>query len=395
MSGIDRGWLEEALVALLRADTQVPLGETEIQPGDPKIVAAVDDVVAPLIDGLGPQEVHRHPAGDAVFRFGPPGDDGFLIQTYIVSQHANLMDDPNAGSIVPGAPYGIEGDAGVGQGATQNKGPMVAALAALTSLPATLDRPVWLAVNTEGKSSHGGSMRILDDLGVRAANGLVAFGTDLKVSLGNRGRVDVHVLVRGASSHSSQPWLGVNPVEAAADVVVALRDLPVAEPHEDLGPVSATPYQFACEPVAPHTIPETVRIVVDRRLLPGEEPGVAVDELRAHLKRRGIGNAEVEAGVTMMPALVARDAAVVTALQQGLARASRPAEAFFSLNAFDAGYACSKGIPTPMFGPGKRRFSGEGLTGADAVSIEDCLDGATTIAHAIEVLCGSGAGVEA
>lgn len=394
MSDVDRGWLERALVALLRADTQVPLGETEIQPGDPKIVAAVDEVVAPLIEGLGPQEVRRHPAGDAAFRFGPPGDDGLLIQTYIVSQHANLMDDPNAGSVVAGEPYGIEGDAGVGQGATQNKGPMASALAALTALPRNLDRPVWLAVNTEGKSSHGGSTRVIDDLEIRAASGLVAFGTDLKVSLGNRGRVDVHVLVRGASSHSSQPWLGVNPVEAASDVVVALRDLPVAEPHADLGPVSTTPYQFACEPIAPHTIPETVRIVVDRRLLPGEEPGAAVDELRAHLKSRGVGNAEVEPGVMMMPALVDRDEPVVTALRQGLAQVGRPSETFFSLNAFDAGYACSKGIPTPMFGPGKRRFSGEGLTGVDAVAIEDCLDGAAAIAHAIEVLCGSGAGVE-
>jgi hypothetical protein len=96
----------------------------------------------------------------------------------------------------------------------------------------------------------------------------------------------------------------------------------------------------------------------------------------------------------MKPALVDRDAPVVAALQQGLERAGRAGETFFSLNAFDAGYACSKGIPTPMFGPGKRRFSGEGLTGADAVAIEDCLAGAASIAHAIEVLCGSGAGVE-
>lgn len=79
------------------------LGETEIQPGDPRIVAAVDQVVRPLVEQLGPQEIRRHDAGDTAFRFGPEGDAGLLIQTYIVSQHANLMDDPNQGSIADGA----------------------------------------------------------------------------------------------------------------------------------------------------------------------------------------------------------------------------------------------------------------------------------------------------
>jgi succinyl-diaminopimelate desuccinylase len=393
MKDVDQGWLEAALVSLLRADTQVPLGETEIQPGDAGIVAAVDEIVRPLVEELGPQEIRRHDAGDTAFRFGPEGNAGLLIQTYIVSQHANLMDDPNAGSIVDGASYGIEGSAGIGQGATQNKGPMAAALAALTAVE-HLDRPVWLAVNTEGRSSHGGSARIIDDLGVRAAQGLIAFGTDLKVSLGNRGRVDVHVHVQGASSHSSQPWLGRNPIEGAAAAVVALRSLPVPERHPDLGPVSATPYQFSCHPVAPHTIPEGAHVVVDRRLLPGEDPATAVEQLRAHLHGHGLENIEVEAGVMMYPAYVEPGEPIVTALLEGLAYAGRPSETVFSLNAFDAGYASSKGIPTPMFGPGKRRFAGQGLVGTDAVSLQDCSDGARVIAWTIDALCGSGAGPE-
>jgi succinyl-diaminopimelate desuccinylase len=387
MSAVDREWLENALVSLLKVDTQVPVGETEIQPGDERIVTAVAEVVTPLVEPFRPQEVRRHDAGDVAFRFGPDGDDGLLIQTYIVSQHANLMDDPNAGSIVEGGRYGIDGPAAVGRGATQNKGPMASALAALTVLE-DLQRPVWLAVNTEGKSSHGGSTRILDELGVPAGHGLVAFGTDLKVSLGNRGRVDVHIRVHGASSHSSQPWLGLNPIEGAADVVVALRGLPTAAPHPDLGPISATPYRFGCHPVAPHTIPETAHVVVDRRLLPGEDPDVALAELQDHLGHHVEGEISIEAGVTMLPAYVGSEAPIVTALLEGLAELGRPAETFFSLNAFDAGYACSRGIATPMFGPGKRRFSGEGLVGTDAVPVQDCYDGARVIASTIAALCG-------
>jgi acetylornithine deacetylase len=380
-------WLRDFLVQLLGTDTQVPLGQTEIAAGDPKIVAAVDAVLMPHLDAMQPDEVRRHDQGDVALRFGPERDDGLLIQTYIVSQHANLMEG-EAGSLVDGGDFGLEGKAVLGQGASQNKGPLAAAFAAVRGRPRDLRRPVWLAVNTEGRSSHGGSTRLLDDLGVTAVQGIVAFGTDLRVSLGNRGRVDVEVLVKGASSHSSQPWLGKNPIEGAADVVTALRTTPLPPPDADLGPASATPYQFACYPIAPHTIPEDVRIVVDRRLLPGETPDAAVDVLREHLA--SIEGVDVETGVWMFPAAVAADSPVVAALLEGTRRAGRnEPETFWSLNAFDAGYACSKGIPTPMYGPGKRSFAGAGLVGSDAVALDDCEVAARAYAYAIETLCAS------
>jgi acetylornithine deacetylase/succinyl-diaminopimelate desuccinylase-like protein len=280
----------------------------------------------------------------------------------------------------------------LGQGASQNKGALAAALTALRGLPKDLDQPVWLTVNTEGKSSHDGSRRILDDLGVTAAAGIVAFGTDLRVSLGNRGRVDVNLTVEGKSSHSSQPWLGSNPIEDAADVVRALRTLPLPDRHPVFGPVSATPYQFACHPVSPHTIPSRVRMVVDRRLLPGESPAAAVEELRSHLAAT-LPNArlDVDMGEVMLPAMVPDDAPVVQALREGLRSRGRSEDlTFWSMNTFDAGYACSKGIPTVMFGPGRRRFAGTEMLGDDSVSIADMWTAVEVIRHAIGSLCRAG-----
>lgn len=380
--------LEEVLVALLRTPTSVPPDATEVPPGAPAIVAAVEDVLLPWIEALGPAEVRRHPLGDVAARFGPPGDDGLLLQTYVVSQHGNLMADPLGGHVVDGAALGLSGRVAVGQGATQNKGPMAAVLAALGAVsPGTLQRPVWLAVNTEGQSSHGGSRRVIDDLGVRAAWGVVAIGTDLRVSLGNRGRVDVDVTVAGESCHSSQPELGSNPIEGAADVVAALRAAPVPPPHAELGPARVTPYQVAVSPIAPHTIPARAHLVVDRRLLPGETAAGAVAALRAHLERAVGAAVDVREGVSMLPAAVAADAAVVLALQEGVARA-RPGAGgtFWSRNTFDAGYACAQGIPTVMFGPGRRDFS-SGVTQAEAVALDDCRAAAAALAHAITALC--------
>ena len=386
----DLEWMRDVVVELLRAPSQVPAGQTEIRPGDPTIAAVVADVVLPRIEELGPAEVRRHPDGDIAARFGPEGDRGLLLQTYIVSQHANMMDARKSGSVIPGD--GLLQSSVLGQGASQNKGAMAAALTALRALPDEFEQPVWLTVNTEGKSSHDGSRRILDDLGITAASGILATGTDLRVSLGNRGRVDVHLTIEGKSSHSSQPWLGANPIEDAADVVRALRTLPLPDRHPVFGPVSATPYQFVCHPVSPHTIPSQVRVVVDRRLLPGESADATVEQLRYHLST-ALPNARlrIEMGEIMLPALVAEDAAVVMALRDGLGALGRGGDlTMWSMNTFDAGYACSKGIPTVMFGPGRRHFTGSEMLGDDIVSLGDMWAAVEVLRRAIGSLCRPG-----
>lgn len=389
MSRVDERWLQEVLRQLLKTSTQVPFGETEIHPGDPRIVAAISEVLLPWIEEMRPNDVRRHVHGDVAARFGPDREDGLLIQTYIVSQHANLMEGQHSGELVDGSEFGLEGAAVLGQGASQNKGSMAAAFAAVRSRRNDLAKPVWLAVNTEGRSSHGGSQRIIDDLEVKATRGMLAFGTDLRVSLGNRGRVDIEIEVKGASCHSSQPWLGSNPIEPAAETILALRSLPLRDEDPVLGPSSATPFQFQCFPVAPHTIPESVSIVVDRRLLTGEVPLDAVRGIRDHLRSEGLV-AQVQAGTHMLAAKIEEDDPIVRALVDGVRDATaESAETFYSLNAFDAGYSCARGIPTPMFGPGKRHFAGEGLTGTDAVSLRDCSIAASAITFAIDRLCGA------
>ena len=377
--------LEDRLLALLAVDTAVPAGATTVEPGDARMIAAVEDVVLPMVEALGPDEVRRHPSGEVAARFGPAGPDGLLLQTYLVSQHGNLMDDPTGARVTDGAPLGLEGPCAVGQGANQNKGPMAAALQGVADRPGTLLRPVWLTVNLEGRSSHGGSERIIDDLGVEAAAGVVMIGTDLAVSRANRGRVDLVVDVAGAAAHSSQPWLGRNPLEGGADIITSLRSLPLPPPHPQLGGGSATPFLLEAGPVAPHTIPAAARLLVDRRLLPGEDPEEAAAALRDHLSSLE-HDLTVTAGAVMLPAEVPPSAPIVGVLGDGLRGAGRAPELMVSANTFDAGLACSRGIPTVMFGPGRRRFDA-GVTAAEAVAIGDCRTAAAVLRHTIRRLC--------
>lgn len=374
-------WLRDTLHTLLTTDTGVPAGEFEVQPGDPRIVRAVDDVLLPLLTELRPDEVRRHPLGDVAVRFGPDTPDGLLVQTYAVSQHGE-----------PGEPVVVTDDGGrgtvvAGRGASQNKGPMAAAFAAVRARPDRLRRPVWLAVNTEGRSSHGGSRRIIDDLAVRAAGAVLATGTDLAVSLGNRGRVDVLVTARGEPHHSSRPGRDRNPLDVAADVIAALRTLPVPPPHPELGPALVTPYRVTADPVAPHTVPATVEVTVDHRLLPGGSPEVAVEAVRRHLREAGGLDVDVGAGPWMLPAAVAPDDAVVRALGAGVRTATgREPVLRWSSNTFDAGYGCARNIPTCMFGPGRRELDA-GVTAPESVSVADCRAAARALVDAVTALC--------
>jgi succinyl-diaminopimelate desuccinylase len=383
----DRRPLVERLVTLLQTSTEVPAGSHEIKPGDERIRAAVRDVVAPMIEALGPDDVVFHPDGDLLARFGPPGDDGLLIQTYIVSQHGNEMEDPLSGRLEEGDEFGVTGKVVIGQGANQNKGPMASALAALEMRPDQLSRPVLLAVNTEGMSSHGGSRRIIDDLGARASRAILAFGTDLNVSIGNRGRVDIHIEVPGKSSHSSQPLLGINPLPRAAAVIEALASAPLPAAHPVLGPATVTPYQLRFEPVAPHTLPERGRMLVDRRLLPGEQPEEACESIRRHLAASLDFDVLVTQGVVMLPAEVPADDPVVAGLISDITSQGRACEPTYAKNTFDAGYGCHRGIPTVMFGPGRRSF-GEAMIATEWVSVDDCRMAAVALSGAISRLCG-------
>ncbi len=379
---VDRARLESTLVRLLQTPTGVPAGQTEIAPGDPAIAAAVTDVIGPLVEELRPERIDLDADSNLVARFGPNPDAGALLLVYVVSQHANQMAEPHAGRIVGGARYGLAGRCVLGQGATQNKGAMAAVLEALRDL-ADLRAGVTLAVNTEGRSSHGGSKALLDGLGAEGAWGLVATGTDLQVSVGNRGRVDVRIEVLGASAHSSQPWLGANPIPIAAEAVRRLDALRLPQPHPDLGAASITPYQLRCDPVAPHTIPQRVQVVVDRRLLPGEDPEAAVAAIRAVLPPVRGFEVRVEPGPLMWPALVDPTHPAVQALVGRVQAAGRDSGTCYSANTFDAGYPCRVGIPTVMFGPGRRRFGGEGLLADEVVAVDDCVVAAEAIRTAI------------
>jgi hypothetical protein len=49
---LDRSFIASTLTTLLKTPTDVPLGETTIEPDDPKLVHYVREVISPILEQL-------------------------------------------------------------------------------------------------------------------------------------------------------------------------------------------------------------------------------------------------------------------------------------------------------------------------------------------------------
>jgi len=368
-------WFE----TFVAADTLVSAGENRIDPLDPRLARFAREVAAPAFEELG-ATVAIDRLNNVVARFGEPTGRELLFLAYPALHHGNEMEEPLRARRVRSA-TGVELWAGVG--ASQSKGGLAAVCAAVAALRADgveLDGRAIVGVCSEGSSTHESSRVLYESLDALPAGAVLTVGTRNRISLGNRGRVDVVVEIGGEPAHSSVAGrLGRNPIPVVAEVQRRLDGLTLdpAE-HPLLGRRSILPYKLTCGPVAPHTTPAWCRLVLDRRLLPGDDPARAVAEVADALTGLDVS---VRQGATMIPALVAEDAAVVRALRAGGA-----SEAFYPESTFDAGYACSIGVPAVMCGPLSGELDTTGVLGDDAVSRDQLVEAAAIYAGAIRAV---------
>jgi acetylornithine deacetylase/succinyl-diaminopimelate desuccinylase-like protein len=374
---LDRGYLVNTLRRLARIPTDVPLGfETLMEPDDPKLVHYVQEIVRPELVDLGIYDLLDVPRNNLVVRYGA-GVSGrtLLIQNYTPAQHNNLMDDPFSGKVGSARAWGADEPAVFGQGVSQNKAHqavMLAVLKLLREQDVALRGRLYWAINNEGRSSHACSDAILAALPERPTFGIVQIGTGLALSLGNRGRVDVDVHVQGVATHSSVPDQGLSAIDGAHMVIERLKQLTWPDRHPLLGGRHAIVYKVRYEPVAPHTLPSDAFLAVDRRLLPGDDPDVAVAEVRAVIGDLAPYRVMVMRGVAMLPALVPPDDPGVRALQAAnVAARGHEAEARYGQGTFDAGGPCALGVPTVMYGAsGDTRLTGTDFVPIAAVETE-------------------------
>lgn len=358
---------------LCREPTNVELGrQTLMEADDPKLVHYVQEVMRPELRRIGaPEPIDA--GNNLVAAYGPAGTGrSVLIQSYCVSQHHNLMEDPFSGNVASASDFGFDEPAVFGMGVSQNKAHQAALLAVFKQLidaGVQLGGRLYWSVNCEGRSSHACTSAILAALPETPSCCVVQYPTGLRLSLGNRGRVDVNVHVQGKSTHSSAPEAGLSAIEGANEVMNRLKTLVWPDRHPILGGRQAIVYKLAFEPLAPHTLPSDAYLTIDRRLLPGEDPEDAAEEIRRALGDLSPYGLEVESGVCMLPAFVPPDEPHVRAFKAACRDVrGQAAVEYHHGGTYDAGGTASAGIPTIMFGAA---CPAPGLTGTDFVTVAD------------------------
>jgi acetylornithine deacetylase len=341
------------LVAWLQQFVRFPSEQTDLHESDPQIARFIRECVAPLAEQIG--ATFRYDAmGNAIAEVGPRSEGSLLFVAYAMTHPGAKMRDPFAATAVETE----RGPAVRGRGVAEQKSALAALFGALAHALecGMLKRRLSIVVLTAGETGrHDAIERVMPELECKPDYAVVCIGTNNRVAVGNKGRIDFDVIVHGKASHSSAPWHGVNAITGAAKLLPVLQNLDLggaAHPH--FGEATLTATAIESQPKATHTVPDTVRITFDRRLLPGEDPQLAYNAIRNVVALPQPWTVDCRLGPVMYPNEISMDGPFMQVLRAAFAAAGEPdAEPFYCNFALDAGYLARSGIEAVMLGPGE------------------------------------------
>jgi len=224
--------------------------------------------------------------------------------------------------------------------------------------------------------------------------------SDLGISRGQRGRLEMSLVTHGRSAHAASPDLGDNAIYTASRLVFGLELLAEQLANDDfLGPGTLAVTSISSRASSRNAVPDRCELIIDRRLTLGENETMALAEVQKVIAREGV-RAEVEVtefhatsytgyachAREFYPAwVIAEDhplvMAAVRALREQLKRRPRVSRWDFSTEGvYTAGVA---GIPTVGFGPGDPRHA---HTANEAVRLADVYAAAEVYARLAEEL---------
>ncbi|MGE0321198.1 MAG: M20 family metallopeptidase [Polyangiaceae bacterium] len=248
----------------------------------------------------------------------------------------------------------LEAGAVLGRGATDTKGGLAAAVAALAQVLSRgkLKRNVILAGQADEESGSIGAYDLIRELsGKRPLWGIATEPTELRVVNQHKGVARVTVTAKGVAAHSSDPTQGDNAIlhlcrgllrlEALGAGLAERRDPVLGPPTLSIGVVRGGH--------APNIVPDRALALVDRRMIPGETEASLTAEFAEALAGSPLS---FDCHVEKPPLGVPPDSAAVLACSEALEALgleSAPKHVAFGT---DAGLFDHAGMPCVVWGPG-------------------------------------------
>ncbi len=267
---------------------------------------------------------------------------------------------PFAAEIADGRVYG--------RGAGDDKASVTAqVMGAIAIARSGLDLHGTLTVNVvadeETGGLHGAQLiaRTLDPLPDYV---IVGEQTLNRVAVGEKGFASTEVTVYGRAAHGALPWEGANAIEGMAAVILALRDTlwpRLAErTHPYFHPSSAS-INLTSGGVKANVVADRCTIYVDRRIIPGEEPQDAVDEIREVAEAAIAGlegiRVEVEGRGLGKASMSDPESPVVQAMLSANTHLGLNTDLTGFSMGTDGRHFAAAGVPTIIYGPGDPKLA--------------------------------------
>jgi acetylornithine deacetylase len=281
------------------------------------------------------------------------------VDTVMVASHLDTV--PVDGMKIPPFDPVIANGRLYGRGSCDTKGGMAALIEALERVlrRGTLRRNLIIVGESDEELSSIGVFDVLEHLKKRPSltpDWVIATEpTNLQVVTHHKGIAVARLTAHGRACHSSDPGAGRNAIVAMSRAVLALDALAgELEQRRDarLGPATLS-VGVISGGHAPNIVPDTARLAVDRRLLPGETAAQVQEEMEDALRRHGALDVEVtECRMEKGPLATPDDHPAVVACQAALRKIGLPALPGTVAFGTDAGVFTQHALPGVVIGPG-------------------------------------------
>lgn len=330
-----------------------PSEQSEAMEQDPAIQSFVRDEAKPLVDELGLRN-RLDGFGNLIVEAGPEnGEFALAAFAYAMTHPRSTMQAPFAGELIDTP----QGQFIRGRGISEQKSSLAASLAAFAVFArnATPRRRVaWVLLTAGETGRHDAIDAAMKEMGSKPRYALVMTGSNGEFSLGNRGRLDIEVIIEGKPAHSSTPHKGIDVTRGVEQVLRKAAGINADMPkHPALGSASLTCTSIRTWPEATHTIQSRARLVYDRRLLPGETPEAVIEHLRDQLRVEPPLRCSLERGPFMYGAALDPKAELMVELEAALgAQSLAMPKTYFADGALDLGYLQHRGVQAVKWGSG-------------------------------------------
>ncbi|MEE9283250.1 MAG: M20 family metallopeptidase [Nitrososphaerales archaeon] len=356
--------MQNDILARIRSEDIVRLTQELVRipsPNPPGLEAEVSDFLASKMKAIG-FKVQSHevspgrPNVVGHMTFGS-GGKGLMFNGHLdvvpPGDRSLWDDDPYSGILKEGRVYG--------RGTSDMKGgiaSIMVAAKALADSSSDLQGDLIFSGVVDEESSGSGSKRIVED-GYKADMVVIGEPTDRKICIAHKGNMWLEITTQGIAEHSSQVRVGksANAVYRMTKIVSLIEEMlpDLQEIQDDLVGNPTITVGLIEGGTKPNIVPDACRIVVDRRLLPAEDPKRVLEDLKARILASIMPefDAAFKILIAREGAQISIDEEIVKIASKSIKEALKISPEIGGLGATtDMSFFVRAGIPTIIYGPG-------------------------------------------